>query len=387
MNENAQTHSVARCILRRRSWRVYTEAQIEGAAIRTLDHVAKLAPSVIGSGSARVMFVHEPREVSELTTALTAGLVGKGNLWLRSAPPAAYAVLIGDSARGAREADRFLYNVDTAIAGELVVLAATDLGLGSCWMAAVNAEAAAAYLRLGDDDRIPSVIALGHTGVRRKGSLLAAGWDRVTRVAVSSRRKPLESLCSLDRFDSGRTLPAIDMATLASDQRSLGDVIEALAPTSSFGGVAPDERELRLILESMRLAPSADNGQTWRFVVIRGAERTSQLLHEAGFAPTHGESPGALLVMSAAPFVVKKVRREQPFFLLDHPIALTHALLTAQALGLHWNISFIFDYATVRRWAGVPASHEMTALLALDCQGELAKPPYADHVQLFRMSH
>lgn len=387
MTADATIHPVAQSILRRRSWRVYTEANLDEDHLRALRGVAGLAPSVLGSSSARVRLIHEPSEAKDATAALTSGLVGKGNLWLRSAPPGAYAVLIGDSIRAAREQDRLFYNVDAAIAGELVVLTATDLGLGSCWMAAINAEATAKHLGLNPDERIPSVIALGRTGIRRKGSLLAVGWDRVTRVAVSSRRKPLESLCSLDRFGSGRSLPARELGQLRADGRALAEVVESLAPTASFAGAEPTPEELALVVESMRLAPSADNGQTWRFVVVTGRERTVELFGRAGFSLSSSTAPAAAVVVSAAPFPVRKVRREEPFALLDHPIALTHALLVSEVLGLRWNLSFIFDYEAVRQWAEIPANHTVTALLALDRDGEPAAPPYADHVQLCRRSH
>jgi nitroreductase len=376
-------HEVARAIIDRRSWRVYTEAGMTQEDSLALERAASLAPSVLGSRSARVEVITGD-QVGPLIGALTTGLIGKGNPWLFSAPPAGFAVLVGDSARGAREADRHFYNVDAAVAGELVVLTATTRGLASCWLAAINSGEAARHLGLGRDDRIPAVVALGHGGVRRKGSLLAAGWDRITRVAVSQRRKPVEKICFLDRFDSGRTLPAADLGSLQGDARSLLDVVESLEPASSFGGVDPGERDLGLVVESMRLAPSADNGQTWRFVVVRGRDRTVELMRAAGFVVPLDAAPAAVLAVAAAPFIVSHVRREQPFALIDHPIALTHAVLVATTLGLRWNLSFVFDYQAVRALTGFPASHQVTALLALDREGELGAPPHPDMVQLFR---
>ena len=382
MGRETKGHQVARTILGRRSWRVYTEETLTDAECGALEEAASAAPSVRGSRSARALIISGHDEVKALTGALMAGLIGKGNPWLRSAPPAAFGVLIGDSARSAREGERRFYNMDVAIAGELLVLAATQAGLASCWLAAINSDSAARHLGLGDDDRIPAVIALGHGGVRKKGALLAAGWDRITRIAVSKRRKPIEKLCSLERHGSKRSLPATDLSTLPDDGRSLQETIESASPTASFGGKEPSEAELSLVVESMRLAPSADNGQTWRFVVVKGQEQTFDLLKAAGFALPPTSAPAAMLVVSAAPFLVKQVRKEEPFALIDHPIALTHAILVARVLKLRWNLSFIFDYEAVRRWAGIPSSHEITALLALDGSGEPASEPYPDFVQL-----
>ena len=87
--------------------------------------------------------------------------------------------------------------------------------------------------------------------------------------------------------------------------------------------------------------------------------------------------------MVAAPFVISRVRAEQPFSLIDHPLALTQALLVAQNLELHWNVAFAVDRYALARQVGAPPRHTVTALMALDGDGTRATAPYPPWVQLF----
>jgi len=377
------THSLARSILERRSWRIFMEDPVPAEDVDSIRRVASHALSVNGQRAARLILEADPERIPGLNSAVGAGFVGKVNLWIRSAPPTAYAVLVGDTAREVVHGPHHFYNVDAAVVGELVALAVADRKLAGCWMAAIHMEAISHYLDLSESERVPAVIAVGHAGIRRKGALLASAWDRFTRRGVAAdRRKEMAVICHLDRFGSGETLPTPDLDDIPDDGRSLEEVARDAAPSASFGGRIPSEDKLALLMETMRRAPSADNAQTWRFVVVRGAEKTAEVLAAAGLdVPT---PPGALLAAFAAPFIVKNVRKEQPFALIDHPIALTHGYLAAEVLGLAWNAAFIFAGGAVRELLGVPDNHPPTALFFLDEEGEKATEPYPEWVQLRR---
>ena len=377
------THSLSRAILERRSWRIFMEDPVSPEDVESIRRVADQALSVNGQRSARVILESDPERVPGLTKAVSAGFVGKVNLWLLSAPPPAYAVLVGDTEREVVHGPHHFYNVDAAVAGELVALAVADRKLGGCWMAAIHMEAISRYLDLSESERVPAVIALGTAGIRRKGALLASAWDRFTRRGVAAdRRKEMDVICHLDRFGSGETLPTPDLDDLPDDGRNLEEVARDATPSATFAGQIPSEEKLALLMETMRRAPSADNAQPWRFVVVRGPEKTAEVLAAAGLEVE--TPPGALLASFAAPFIVKNVRKEQPFALIDHPIALTHGYLAAEVLGLAWNATFVFDGGAVRDLLGVPENHPPTALFFLDEQGEKAIEPFPQWVQLRR---
>lgn len=382
-NEKSDAESpLVRAILERRSWRIYAEEPIGAGDLEALRGLAELAPSTSGGGAARVEWVVGEKRVAGLTRAIVGGLVGKLNLWLRSARPTAYAVLVGDAERGVRHGDRHLYNVDTAVQGELVALGAAERGLASCWMSGIHFDGVRAFMELAEQERTPAVIALGRPGIRRKGALVAAAWDRISRASISGRRKTTGQICHLDRFGSGESLPTPDLAALPHDGLTLEALVRGLCPAGRFAGATPPDRDLAWIVEGMRRAPSADNAQTWRFVVIRGRDEAARVLSAAGLADA--DPPGALIAFAAAPFLIKKLHSEQPFALIDHPIALTHGVLLAEALGLAWSAAFAFDYAAAGEAIGAPRDHEITALLALDVGGDHAVAPWPEWTQLRR---
>jgi nitroreductase len=117
---------------------------------------------------------------------------------------------------------------DFGYAAEQIVLLATGLGLGTCWLGGTFRRSRfAERLELRPDELMPCVLSLGIPAARR--SLV----DRITRLgAASHRRMPWERLF----FDGSLDSPL--------DQEGAG--------------------AYRTPLEMVRLAPSASNRQPWR---------------------------------------------------------------------------------------------------------------------------
>ena len=117
---------------------------------------------------------------------------------------------------------------------ERVILEATALGLGTCWLgASFNRSAFARAVALAEDETLPAVSPVGYVAASRTAV------DAVTRVfARAKKRKPREELF----FD--------------------GDFATPLLPARA-GAYAE-------ALEMVRLAPSASNRQPWRLVKEAG---------------------------------------------------------------------------------------------------------------------
>ena len=126
------------------------------------------------------------------------------------------------------------------------------------------------------------------------------------------------------------------------------------------------DEELAALLGAARVAPSADNLQTWRFVTVRAAETRARLGEAAGSAV--GASLRAAPVVVAACGVralVSRKRREQPFVWIDVPIAVSHLLLQATELGLGCAWTPELDEARVRATLSIPADVRVVALIGL----------------------
>ena len=171
---------------------------------------------------------------------------------------------------------------------EMIVLSATDLGLGTCWLGGTFTKSSfAKRINAEADELVPGVISVGYIAKkpRRIETILK-------RNKNTDRRKKWEEIFFEDDFD--RPLSIDNSGDFSS------------------------------VLKMVRLAPSASNRQPWR-VVKRGESWHLYLQRTAGYR----ESP---LVRWTT---VADLQR------IDMGIAMSHFDLTAQELGLNggWRVS------------------------------------------------
>jgi nitroreductase len=124
-----------------------------------------------------------------------------------------------------------------------------------------------------------------------------------------------------------------------------------------------DQGTITSILEAARLAPSANNSQIWRFFVIRDdalLRQAAALAGRAVFADAR-----TIIAACAEPWIVGRRGREQPFFMIDVPIALAHIILAARELGVSVSLSFDFDDERLIALLGARRGYRAVALIAL----------------------
>jgi len=144
------------------------------------------------------------------------------------------------------------------------------------------------------------------------------------------------------------------------------DVFEAIRARKSVRAwqdrpVEPEK--LRRVLEAARLAPSARNGQEWRFVVVTDREKRQRLAHEASGERFMGGAP--VIIAACAETDGRIMRCGQRAYPIDVAIAIDHLSLAAveEGLGTCWIGSF--DPSEVRRILGIPDSVEVVELMPL----------------------
>ena len=109
----------------RRSVRRYSGAPVTDAEIRDLLEAAMAAPSAVAKDPWHFVVVRGRAELDKLADVLPNGQM------LRQADAA--IVICGDLARAHRNLESYLIQ-DCAAAVENILLAATILGLGACWL-------------------------------------------------------------------------------------------------------------------------------------------------------------------------------------------------------------------------------------------------------------
>ena len=320
-------------------------------------------PTVHGRRAGRVFAIGDTAVASRLARVLSGGLVGKANLWLaRGEPPPAFLVCTGDRTLSTVRRGLHLYNVDAAMAWEAAVLDAWSRGIESVWLAAIDEREVASFLGLGPEVRVPALIALGK--MRARGRL----YHGITQRILSGRRRPLEGIVFEGRF--GRPLRIsppdpdrrADMHALHGGRPSGHVEVRLPGPSAAFAG-GPGDEDLRTMLDAARWAPNADNGQIWRWIVVRERTGIEAVLAAAGIPEAADSGDFAMLAACAAPFIIRHRSREQPFALIDVPIAAVHVVAMGSALGHGWNMIVDFDDMAASRALGVPEDHLLVALL------------------------
>jgi hypothetical protein len=256
---------VTRIIPQRFSCRTYFESPIDEAQRKILSEAAESTRAgPLGTAMRFRLIASTPTDTAALRGLGTYGLI-RG----------ASAFIVGAAAAGERWLEDYGY------AMEELVLLATDLGLGTCWLGgSFTRSSFSRAVSAADGERVPAVAAVGvmpDPDAARNGV--------IRRRVGGDQRLPWASLFSSERFG----VP--------------------LTPEKAGSFSTP--------LEMVRLAPSASNKQPWR-IVREGRSWHFFLQRTPGYS---GGLAGRLLK-------VEDIQR------VDIGIAMCHFELTARELGL-----------------------------------------------------
>ena len=142
------------------------------------------------------------------------------------------------------------------------------------------------------------------------------------------------------------------------------DVYEAISTRKSVRQFqekdVPEEVVTRL-LEAARLAPSANNRQEWRFVVVRDAQTRKALSEAACGQKFVGEAPVVLACCAQSDEHVMTCK--QLCYPIDVAIAIDHITLCAAAEGLGTCWIGAFHQDRVKEILGIPPEVRVVGLL------------------------
>ena len=139
----------------RRSVRAYKPDPVPEDLLRDILDAARLAPSACNKQPWRFVVLRDPAAIRRLAPAYSRD-------WFLAAP-VVVAVCVSPAEGWVRPYDARSYAfVDGAIAMDHLTLAAAAAGLGTCWIAAFEPEAARAALSLPDGWEIVALTPLGY---------------------------------------------------------------------------------------------------------------------------------------------------------------------------------------------------------------------------------
>jgi len=163
-------------IATRHSVRGYKPDPVEDEKLGRILEAARLAPTAANKQPFRIVVIHTEGREEELARVY-------GRRWFTQAPLVLAFVAVPREAW--RRMDDKLYDeVDATIAMDHLVLAATALGLGTCWVAAFDPVAAREVLALPDDVAPIAFTPLGYAD----------------KPSANTSRRPLDDLVRYERW-------------------------------------------------------------------------------------------------------------------------------------------------------------------------------------------
>lgn len=143
-NQQGKIMEYSKLIAARYSVRAYRSDPVEEEKLGAVLEAARLAPTAANRQPFQLVVMHTAGREEEI------GKIYR-KAWFVQAP-----IVIGvcaiSSLAWVRESDRFNARmIDAAIVADHLILAATNLGLGTCWVAAFNVEAARSVMGLPDE--------------------------------------------------------------------------------------------------------------------------------------------------------------------------------------------------------------------------------------------
>ena len=131
-------------IKKRYSVRAYKPDPVEEDKLQRVLDAARLAPTAANRQPFQLIVIHTAGREAELKRIY-------GRDWFVQPPLIICACGVPDRGWVRRDDGKSYVDVDVAIAMDHLILEAANLGLGTCWIAAFNPEAAREVLELPDD--------------------------------------------------------------------------------------------------------------------------------------------------------------------------------------------------------------------------------------------
>jgi len=134
-----------------------------------------------------------------------------------------------------------------------------------------------------------------------------------------------------------------------------------------------DREKILTCIEAARLAPSADNVQPWRFLVIDDPEIKNKLAKEV-FSGIHfiskfaSKAPVLILILARLDIIANRIGKQIQnisYYLIDIGISGEHFVLQAEELGLGTCWIGWFNPRKARKVLKIPRKYKIVSLMAL----------------------
>ncbi len=146
---------VFEAISKRRSIRKYKNTVVEEDKLNKILEAARIAPSAANRQEWKFLVVKDDETRQKLVNA------ANGQKFVGEAPVT--MVAISTESERVMPCGQYAYTVDLSIAVSFMILEATELGLGTCWLGAFKEDEVKKILDIPEEIRVPAMFTLGYT--------------------------------------------------------------------------------------------------------------------------------------------------------------------------------------------------------------------------------
>ena len=172
-------------IRRRDSIKNFTDRPLDNSKVQRIINSFLDSPSWKNNKSPRIILVNNIQQKNQLSNCVINSLNSAENS-LKQAP--LVAVVVADPAQSGVIDDKEFYLVDSAIAMEHLVLAATNEGYGTCWIASIDESKIKQILDIPQNYRVVAMTPIGEIGSyptyeykepQNKNNVFWNGWNNI----------------------------------------------------------------------------------------------------------------------------------------------------------------------------------------------------------------
>lgn len=168
----------------RKSVRSYAKREVEEKKLTRILEAARMAPSWANKQCVNYIVIKEKNKIEQL-----AGIF---NSWLKQAPVVVAAC--ADPYESGSHDHMDYYLVDVGISMQQLILAATDQGLGTCWIGAFNETKVKKVLGVPEKVKVVALTPIGYP------SNESAGTKVIKKFIGSEKRQQIEKMVHIDKW-------------------------------------------------------------------------------------------------------------------------------------------------------------------------------------------
>ena len=165
------------------------------------------------------------------------------------------------------------------------------------------------------------------------------------------------------------------------------DIIKERKSVRKYLDKPIDREKIELCIEAARLAPSADNMQPWRFIVLDDRELIQKLTKGACTGISRrtkfiGNAAAIIVILADLNIIVHRIGAAifgTQHYLLDVGIAGEHIVLQAQELGIGTCWINLFNARAAQKILNTPQKYRVVSLIAMGYPAEGATRNRPDH--------